>query len=246
MNLILIAENECCPCQRAEGHVNVVLSDRRAVHIRDVINAKIDDSLKVGMLNGDIGLGRVVDLEQDRVTLALDFSASYAPPPSLPVVLVIALPRPKMLRRILQSCASLGVKEIWFIHSYRVEKSYWSSPLLSDEQIRLQLLLGLEQAGDTVMPSIFMRKRFKPFVEDELPRLVEGREAWLAHPYNTDTLPNSSSIPKLIAIGPEGGFIAYEVEKFKEAGLQSMTLGQRILRVETAIPVILSRMFPIS
>lgn len=246
MNLILIEEQELSPASLAGGTCSVVLSDRRAIHIREVHNAQVGDYLKVGVINGDIGQGQVVSIGPDRVEILLDVSSMSVPPPPLPVILVMALPRPKMFRRILQSIASLGVKDIWLIHSYRVDKSYWSSPLLNEAAMLMELRLGLEQAGDTVMPKIVLRKRFKPFVEDELPCLAKDRDAWVAHPYDTDTTPMPTEQPTLIAVGPEGGFIAYEVEKLKEAGLKPLTLGRRILRVETAIPVLLSRLFPVS
>ncbi|TVQ72168.1 MAG: 16S rRNA (uracil(1498)-N(3))-methyltransferase [Oceanospirillales bacterium] len=246
MNLILVEAGELKGQGFSDSVGRVRLTDRRADHIRDVHKAQVDDLLKVGLLNGSIGQGRVVSIDQEAVELALDFSSGHLAPEPLPVVLVLALPRPKMLRRILQASASMGVKEIWIIHSYRVDKSYWSSPLLDEESMLLQLKLGLEQAGDTLMPTIHLRKRFKPFVEDELPSLVQGRQAWVAHPYGSDATPTATDQPTLIAVGPEGGFIPYEVDKLKEAGLQPLTLGRRILRVETAIPVLLARLFPVS
>jgi RsmE family RNA methyltransferase len=144
----------------------------------------------------------------------------------------MALPRPKMLKRCIETIATLGVKELWLINSYRVDKSYWSTPLLHPERLHEHLLLGLEQSGDTRLPRVEVRKRFKPFVEDELPTLAHNTRALVAHPYNA-------------APCPEGGFIAYEVEKLEQAGLQAIHLGPRILRVETAVPVLLSRLFPL-
>lgn len=244
MNLILVKSSELTPTPDFPGRCGVVLTDRRAQHIREVHQPVVGDSLRLGVLEGQIFQARVVEIDATQVVFDIDISSAIQPPKPLPVVLVLALPRPKMLRRILQSASSMGVKEIWLVHSYRVDKSYWSSPLLDEQAMQLQLQLGLEQAGDTVMPRIHLRKRFKPFVEDELPGLVQDRSAWVAHPYDAN-LCSPSDQPTLLAIGPEGGFIAYEIEKLKEAGLQPLSLGQRILRVETAIPVALSRLFPV-
>lgn len=240
MNLLLIDPSELSAPDR------VLLTDRRAVHIREIHQAQVGDRLRAGMLNGLIGEAEVLSLDVSGVELALDFSQQRQSPAPLPVILVLALPRPKMLRRVLQAVSSLGVKEIWLIHSYRVDKSYWSSPLLDAAVIHEQLLLGLEQAGDTQLPVVYQRKRFKPFVEDELPGLAAGRQAWVAHPYNAQPCPAPSDEPALVAIGPEGGFIPYEVDKLNQAGLKSLSLGSRILRVETAVPVLLTRLFPVS
>jgi len=148
-----------------------------------------------------------------------------------------------MFRRILQTCAALGVKDLWLINSYKVEKSFWQTPWLSEEQLRENLTLGLEQAKDTLMPRVQIRKLFKPFVEDELPALIEGKQALVAHPGTSTPCPVHLNRPSLLCIGPEGGFIPYEVEKLEEAGCQSVHLGPRILRMETAVPVLVSRLF---
>ena len=148
-----------------------------------------------------------------------------------------------MFRRILQTCAALGVKDLWLINSYKVQKSFWQTPWLSDEQLRENLTLGLEQAKDTLMPQVHIRKLFKPFVEDELPALLADKRALVAHPGTSTPCPVHLNQPTVLCIGPEGGFTAYEVGKLEEAGCQSVHLGPRILRVETAVPVLVSRLF---
>jgi 16S rRNA (uracil1498-N3)-methyltransferase len=112
---------------------------------------------------------------------------------------------------------------------------------LQPDKLHEQLLLGLEQTCDTMLPEVHLRPRFKPFVEDELPSIVTGTTALVAHPVADSPFPASIPGPTTLAIGPEGGFIPYEVEKFQECGFASVSLGERILRVETAVPVLLSR-----
>ncbi|MDB2481016.1 16S rRNA (uracil(1498)-N(3))-methyltransferase, partial [Porticoccaceae bacterium] len=41
-----------------------------------------------------------------------------------------------------------------------------------------------------------------------------------------------------------GGFIPYEIDKLNQVGFESVHLGQRILRVENAVPALVSRLFP--
>ena len=91
-------------------------------------------------------------------------------------------------------------------------------------------------------PSFTLHKRFKPFVEDELPDLVAGRRSLLAHPGNHPPCPRGCNEPTLLFIGPEGGFIPYEVEKLQEAGCTTVTLGPRILRVENAVAALVSQL----
>lgn len=238
MNLILLFDTDF-----TDTH-HVRLSDRRLTHMRDVHKAEVGDLLKVGLLDGEIGVGRVLSLDEHQATLEVKLDS--APPPPLPLTLILALPRPKMLKRTLQTAATMGVKELWLINSYRVDKSYWGSPTLEQSGLHEQLILGLEQAGDTRLPRVHLRKRFKPFVEDELPALARNKRAMLAHPYHAAPCPTADNDETLLAVGPEGGFIQYEVDKLIEAGLSAIHLGPRILRVETAVPVLLARLFPIS
>lgn len=237
MNLILLFADDFT------SENEVIISDRRFHHIRSVHQPEIGETLKVGLLNGNRGQGEVVSLDEKQIRLRVELN--QAPPKPLPLTLLLALPRPKMMKRTLQTIAAMGVKEIYLINSYRVDKSYWSSPLLKPEKIEEQLLLGLEQAGDTLIPKVHLRKRFKPFVEDELPAISAKTRALVAHPYHATDCPAESEQPTTLAVGPEGGFIAYEVEKLKECGFDAIHIGERILRVENAVPVLLARLFPI-
>src|SRR5690554_7099628 len=56
--------------------------------------------------------------------------------------LILALPRPKMLKRILIDATSLGVKRIILLNSWKVEKSYWQTPELHAKLLQEKLLLG--------------------------------------------------------------------------------------------------------
>ncbi|MGM0768791.1 MAG: 16S rRNA (uracil(1498)-N(3))-methyltransferase [Pseudomonadota bacterium] len=235
MNLALLFAEDFVAADRA------VLSGRRLTHLHQVLKVTEGDLIPVGMVGGDIGSGRVVNLTDTRAEILVELTE--APPPPLPLTLILAMPRPKMFRRVLQTCATLGVKDIWLINSYKVEKSFWQTPWLSDEHLRENLTLGLEQARDTVLPEVHIRKLFKPFVEDELPALLAGKRALVAHPGTAAPCPVHLEQPAALCVGPEGGFTPYEVGKLEEAGCQGVHLGRRILRVETAVPVLVSRLF---
>ena len=117
------------------------------------------------------------------------------------------------------------------------------SPLLAPETLREYLLQGLEQARDTLLPSVQCHRQFKPFVEDRLPRMAAGKNALLAHPGDHPPCPRGGPGEVLLVVGPEGGFIPYEVEKLQAAGCQAVALGPRILRVEHAVTALLGRLF---
>jgi RsmE family RNA methyltransferase len=146
-----------------------------------------------------------------------------------------------MLRRIFRSVAEFGVGELHLIHSYRVEKSFWQSPFLSQDKVETALIQGMERSGDTVMPRIFQHRRFKPFIQDQLADVTQGRQVLLAHPGKHATPNADSAQPRAVLIGPEGGFIDYEVALAQDMGATVVSLGDRILSVDTAICAVLAR-----
>ncbi len=236
MNLILFSEDDF-----VEGHERVRLAGRRLKHVLEVHRASPGDELCVGLLGGKMGIGKIASLTGEY--MEMDIELDLAPPPALPVTLILSLPRPKVLRRTLAAASSMGVKKIVLLNSYRVEKSFWQSPALKNDIIEKQLLLGLEQAKDTIMPEVVVRRLFKPFIEDELPDMIKGTFPLLAHPEASSPCPRGMEGHVTLAVGPEGGFIPYEVEKFSAAGFLPVRMGERTLSVETAVPALLSRLF---
>jgi len=235
VNLLLLEEADFIAADR------VVLRDRRLKHMQEVHRSVVGDSLRVGRLGGQLGSAELLRLEPHEAELSVQFDKE--PPAKLPLTLLLALPRPKMLRRVFQTVATMGVPKIILLNSYRVEKSFWQTPFLEPEAIREQLVLGLEQARDSVLPEVIIEKRFKPFVEDRLPALVEGTLGLVGHPGDFPPCPRAVEQPITLAIGPEGGWIPYEIELLRKSGLQPVQLGERILRVETAVTALLSRLF---
>jgi 16S rRNA (uracil1498-N3)-methyltransferase len=236
MNLILLF-----PADFILNTNRVRLTGRRHTHVMSVHKAGVGDELCVGMLDAKIGTGKITALDKDK--LEMEVALERDPPAGLPVTLIMALPRPPMLRRTLFAATSMGVKRIYLINSFRVEKTFWQSHALREEDIRDQLVLGLEQARDTRLPEVFLRPKFKPFVEDELPQLAAGTLPLVAHPGSVTSCPRGVDRPVTLVIGPEGGFIPYEIEKFLELGFNAVGLGERILRFETVVPAILGRLF---
>lgn len=230
MNLLLLEPGELAPDGTAR------LSGRRARHVHEVLRAAPGDTLQVGELGGRMGTARLLAVEAGEVVLAA--TLDHDPPPPSPVALVLALPRPKILKRVLAGVASMGVKRVALVGSYRVEKAYWGSPWLAPDAVRAQLALGLEQGRDTALPVVSQHRLFKPFVEDALDAIFPGPARLLAHPADAGGLPPppAPGAGVTLAVGPEGGWTAYEAGRLREAGFLPFTLGPRVLRVDTAVP----------
>ncbi len=236
MNCILLFASDFIGSQKSI----VLLSGRRKAHIDAVFRAAAGKEYKVGLLNGQLGIGRVVSCTMESIEMEIELSQE--PPPVLPLTLIMALCRPKSLKKSIEVATSLGIKKIFIIESWRVEKSFWKSPLLEPERLFEHVILGLEQAKDTISPKIEFRNRFKPFVEDELPIISEGTNKLVAHPYDSVACPHQVSSAITLAIGPEGGFIPYEIELLKKQKFVPVSIGDRILRVEYAIPALIGRL----
>lgn len=239
MNIILAEQNEIIDN-------TLVVTDRRAEHLIKVIRVKLGDKVRVGVINGKKGLGCIVAAKMKypfSVTLAVELNKK--PIDTIGIDLVLALPRPIMLKRILSQVSALGVGTIHLVHAKRVEKSFWNSNILNPEEYRSHLLQGLEQAVDTRLPKVCIHTKFKPFVEDFLPgRAKDYSYKILAHPHGgaqLGTIIQSSGGRVLLAVGPEGGWIDYEVEKFTQRDFSCCSLGPRILKVDTAVVALHSR-----
>lgn len=234
MNLVLLSESDFI----APGRVR--LEGRRLAHVAEIHRAVVGDTLSVGVVNGRMGRGLVTRLEP--TMLEMEVLLDQDPPPKLPLTLVLALPRPKVLNRALAAATSLGVARIVLVNAWKVEKSYWKSPRLSDENLMLQRVLGLEQAKDTVLPELSLARFFKPFVDEELPALIKDTLSLVAHPGAPELCPRAVSSPITLAIGPEGGWLEGEIQSLIAIGFQPVDLGPRILRTETALASLVGRL----
>ncbi len=230
MNLLLLH-----PDQRLDGD-RWRLNDRQATHVRTVLKLGEGDHCRAGLLNEGTGKAVVETLKNNRIEIS--FKVESKAISALPLNLLLALPRPKMLKRLLVDAASLGIKNIVLVNAAKVDKSYWQTPNLKGELLREKLLLGLEQAGDPVLPRLHLAPRFRPFVEDELDQWAGPGQRLLAHPGPFPDLPRGLSQPATLAIGPEGGWTPFEVALLEQQGFACHQFGSRILRVETALPAL--------
>lgn len=237
MNLLLLRESDRIADDlfRVEG--------RRAEHIKCVLRAKAGDTLRAGLLGGNLGTAELRKVERHCAELSCPAFPVPPPPPS-EIVPVISLPRPQSFKKTLHFIASAGIKKAFFTASAKVEKSYWKSGAMTPDAIEEELLLGLEQGVDTILPELEFRRSFRDFVSGgELAALAGADRKIVAHPMDgAPPCPHALPGRTWIAIGPEGGYTTEEVRAFLEAGFAPVTLGRRILRVEFALAFLCGRL----
>ncbi len=255
MNLILIFPEETGP----DGRVK--LTDQRAVHIQNVLRAEPGKVLRIGLLNGPFGRGRVEEMVEGSVTLACEWEAAAPPCPTLD--LLLAMPRPKVLKRLWAQLAALGVGRIILTNAEKVERFYFDTHVLNPDFYNARFIEGLQQARDTRLPEVSVIKQLKPFLETETFPTIEKK--LIADPSGEHSLfqtlenlgekvPSIGTGPKgrgspncvgaqrfaaqerriLLGIGPEGGWTPYELEMFQAHGFEVFGMGPRILRTDTA------------
>jgi RsmE family RNA methyltransferase len=241
MNLVLLDAAEI-----DAGRRTARLSDRRAEHLRAILRAEPGRVVRVGVTDGRVGTATVLQSGTSSVLLGLSLKSCAPEPPG--VHLVLAVPRPKVLSRVLQAAAAMAVRRIDLVNAWRVEKAYFESPRLSPRSLRANVWLGAEQGRIPWLPTVEVHRYFVPFVEHQLPRLLAGAPTvrLVAHPESVDTIEqialDSRPAPVVVAVGPEGGFIKAELESFVRAGFVSVSVSQRVLRVETAVAAVLSQL----
>ena len=233
MNRILFEPEEL----QADG--TVVLGEGRAAHIREVLRAESGQMVRTGWINGRAGLSLLLEVSEKQVRLLPDHTQE-TPLPWFD--LLLAMPRPKVLKRLWPQLASLGVGRVVLLNASKVEKCYFSSQWVDPAHYRPLLVEGLTQSGLTRLPEVRVRARFKPFVEDELDALFPQSLRLLAHPGPCCVLPPSAGVAArpLLAVGPEGGWTEYEMRMLSSRGFQLFSLGERTLRTDTACVALIS------
>jgi RsmE family RNA methyltransferase len=226
MNLLLFESNEI------KGDDTVCFQDRRSEHIIKILGCKTGDIIRAGMINGPVGNGEIVSIlgKDENAEVVLRFSAQDAQPERPAFDLIMGMVRPIMLKRLLAQVASLGVGRIFLINSNRVEKSFFESGILEDENYRAYLI-----------------QRFRPFIEDLIPTIANKYSRMLvAHPEAGQSLRQVIGTEirgrTLLAVGPEGGWVDFEVQKFIEQTFKPVTMGSRVLRTDTAVVALLSQL----
>ncbi len=234
MNIILLDKAEI------QEDNTVFLEGERAEHLVKVLRVTNGDMVRVGEVCGLLGLGTVFSVKRKfPFAVELHIDLTTLPPPQPRLDIILALPRPIMLKRIFSQATALGIGRFFLINSKRVEKSFWKSNLLRPEEYTVHLRKGLEQAAvDTRLPEVFLYSRFKSFMEDFSRRRAEYQHAVVAHPDGVHLLSTGISEVSgriVFAIGPEGGWLDDEVEEFIKQQFYTCSMGERILKVDTAV-----------
>ena len=242
MNLIILMPED------GIGGDRYRMDDTRAEHIISILKLNPGDPLEIGLLNGPQGRGKVESIDNGIVTIVAEEMSPDSP--VFPEInLICALPRPQTLKKVLITSAMMGVRSLHLVRANRVEKSYFQSPLIEAENQLPYLVEGLAQGKLTRLPEVVVHDRFRPFVEDYLSKLEAAGDTPLLklladgdESNSLDTVCDGRENRIAVAIGPEGGWVPFEIELMQTVGFRRFTLGRWTLRVEHAVTATLSQL----
>jgi 16S rRNA (uracil1498-N3)-methyltransferase len=236
VNLILLHPHE------VGEHGAVRLSDARAKHLIGVLKVAAGQQVRVGVLDAGSGIGTVTSVADRAVELRCDVDGRVPPRPAID--LLLALPRPKVMRRLWAQLAALGVGQIILTNAARVERNYFDTHVLSPACYEPLLVEGLQQARDTRMPRVSIHRQFRILVEDDLDSLFARGVRLVAHPGEgqpvSALMPDRAGERVLLAIGPEGGWNEFELRLLQSHGFEALAMGPRTLRSDTACIALLA------
>ena len=220
----------------------------RAEHVMNVLHGEVGQILKTGEIDGPIGTSEIISISGEAASSPLlKVRCNHTEDSLQPWIdLILAPPRPRVMKRLLPQLATMGVGRIFLVGAKKVEKDFWGATLLKPENYRPLLIDGLMQAGTSILPTLETRRNFRKFVKEELDALWPEAKRIVAHPYGVESAPSSSLFPLpsslLLAIGPEGGWTDEEVALLEEHGFARYSLGSRILRTDTATIALLAQL----
>ena len=201
----------------------------RAEHILNVLHGEVGQVLKTGEIDGLIGTSTIQSIDTTgaaRISVAVDHREESLRPW---VNLILAPPRPRVMKRLLPQLATLGVGKIVLVGAKKVEKDFWGATLLKPENYRPLLIDGLMQAGTSILPTIELRRNFRKFVREELDALLPSSNRIVAHPYEAkdarpETGDRSQSTNRPIEHSNNRTFEQSNIRTFEHSNISSLTL----------------------
>jgi RsmE family RNA methyltransferase len=236
VNLVLIEATEI------DGAGNARLSGARADHIERVLHVVPGQTVRIGVIDGPRGTAIVTSIDGGAVVLQCALEREIPARPAID--LLLAVPRPKVMRRLWAQIAALGVGRIILTNAEKVERNYFDTHILAPETFRPLLIEGLQQARDTRLPEVSIHRQFKILIEDQLDELCASSQRVVADPSAerslTEVVQTGARERVLLAIGPEGGWNGFELGLLGAHGFQVIGMGPRTLRTDTACVALLA------
>lgn len=231
---------------------NIIIEGRDVNHIRNVLRMKQGDRVIANDCEGTDYYCVIDEVCQDEVKLKIESSKKSLAELRTKLYLFQALPKQDKMELIIQKAVELGAHEIIPVVTKRCVVKLDDLKKQEKKTARWNAIAeaAAKQSARGIIPEVKKPMKLSEALEyaSELEYNIfpfEHAEGMEHSRKVMDEAANAGSVG--IFIGPEGGFEEEEVEMAKEAGLTVVSLGNRILRTETAGMTVLSiLMFKIS
>ncbi|MGP1587236.1 MAG: RsmE family RNA methyltransferase [Treponemataceae bacterium] len=238
------------------------LKDERSLHIQKILHKQEGETFDAGIIGERAGKALITLIDENGIHF--DFTPLSDGKQLFPLSVIIGFTRPIQLRRIFRDMAGLGVQRIILTGTELGEKSYMKSDMVSGGQAMLLLKEGSVQAKSTHIPELLQYPTLKTCLDflhtnfdvnstfatedkKKLKPLLIALDNVDADTGLTDFCQKiNGASPVVAAVGSERGWTDNERKLLKSKGFTLCSMGERILRTETAATVacsvILSKM----
>jgi 16S rRNA (uracil1498-N3)-methyltransferase len=206
------------------------LTGDHAQHLARVLRARVGQEFDI-VANGVVRRGRISGVSEQRVEFNL--AEEILTPSLASLTLLLAIFKFDRMEWAIEKCTELGATRIIPLIARRTDSHLVSAAGKRVERWRRIATQAAEQSRRTAPPEIVNPAKLRDAVN------VPGKiHIVLSEAENQtslrDLLARSEGADTVLAIGPEGGWTEDELSLFREKGWLSATLGQTILRAETA------------
>jgi len=219
----------------------LTLTGSEAHHALHVLRVACDEEVTVLDGAGQQVLAAVREMTRASVQLEV-LRRTQSPPPSCEITLLQAIPKGRIIEDIIQKATELGVHRIVPLLSEHVVMRLDSEGVAAKAEKWQQVAIeAVKQCGQVWLPKVESPRTFKDYLStgERFELALIGALHGGAQPPRTcfdQFRRQHSRLPQTVAlwIGPEGDFTPGEIAAAKEAGARPITMGDLILRVETA------------
>ncbi len=208
---------------------SITLGREESNHCVKVLRKKNGDTITLMDGKGSIATGIISNASPKGCTIAIATLEKH-PLPS-PTVHLILAPTKNLDRMewLCEKAAELGVTEISFVLCQNSERR-----VLKTERLNKKVISAIKQSGNPFAPTLNELEPFGTTIA-QMPNTPGARYICYVDPNNPTMLKDSEAKdPYTLLIGPEGDFTTEEVELALQAGFKKVSLGNNVLRTETA------------
>lgn len=209
-----------------ESGKKVILEEGEHRHFANSLRGAVGDTVR--LINGQGGWALAACTEVKRNYSVFEISENgQIEKPAMRMILAFAPPKGKKLATLIKVVTELGVGGLWPV-VYKHSVRYGGKNIVYD--IRRYAIEALKQSGRLFLPEIMPERTLDETVGD-----IAGEQIYIGSRDGKnacEVLP-PPAVP-VVFIGPEGGILPEEFDRLNDAGAIPVSLGENILRIETA------------